>query len=86
MPLAHSKATSSLSDFLLLIPTDRAAFSYQGLNLTLAVVFLGKRLSINGRLSFEAGASTPSFFNNSLLPKPDAIFAVTYNQPVGRTK
>ena len=54
--------------FLLLMPTDRAASSYQPLNLSLAVFFLSRLFSIADRLSFEAGALVPSVSDTCILP------------------
>jgi len=61
----YSNASSRPSDgFVLLIPTDRADSLYQRLNLSLEVLFLGRRFSVTDLLGFEVAASF--FLNNGL--------------------
>ena len=70
----HSIASSRFSGrFLLLILIDRAASSYQLLNLSLAVLPLDRLFSIVDLLSFEVGVLVPSFLDNCLLPLFDPI-------------
>jgi hypothetical protein len=70
----HSIASSRFSGgFLLLILIDRAASSYQLLNLSLAVLPLDRLFSIADLLSFEVGVLVPSFLDNCLLPLFDPI-------------
>jgi hypothetical protein len=58
---------------LLLILIDRAASSYQLLNLSLAVLPLDRLFPIADLLSFEVGVLVPSFLDNCLLPLFDPI-------------
>jgi hypothetical protein len=65
----YSLASSRLSDgFFLPIPIDRAASSYQSVDLSLAVFLLNGRFPITDPLSFEVGAPAPPFLGNALLP------------------
>ena len=83
----YSNASSRPSDgFVLLIPTDRADSLYQRLNLSLAVLFLGRRFSVTDLLGFEVAASFFFFEQRSLLPIVDPIFAFTYDYLVSAAK